>query len=140
LTVGRPFGTGKGEAADRARLVTVTDHPEQPPGPPGQPPPYQYQGGYYPPPDHPQATTALVLGILGLVLCGVIAPFAWQMGNRVMREIDASQGRLGGRSSASAGRIMGMVGTALLVFGLVIVLVVGLILGLAGLGALGSSS
>lgn len=121
--------------------MTVTDHPDQPPGPPGQPPPYQqYQGAYYAPPDHPQATTALVLGILGLVLCGVIAPFAWQMGNRVLREIDASQGRLGGRSSASAGRIMGIIGTALLAFGLVIVLVVALFAGLAGLGALSSNS
>ena len=120
--------------------MTVTDHPDQPPGPPGQPPPYQqFQGGYYPPPDHPQATTALVLGILGLVLCGVIAPFAWQMGNRVLREIDAAQGQLGGRSSANAGRIMGIVGTAMLVFSLVILLVGGLALGLAGLGALSSS-
>ena len=120
--------------------MTVTDHPDQPPGPPGQPPYQQYQGAYYTPPDHPQATTALVLGILGLVLCGVLAPFAWQMGNRVLREIDASQGQLGGRSSASAGRIMGIIGTALLVFSLVILLVVGLVFGLVGLGALGSSS
>jgi hypothetical protein len=35
---------------------------------------------------------------------------------------------------------MGMIGTALLVFSLVILLVVGLVFGLVGLGALGSSS
>jgi uncharacterized membrane protein YjgN (DUF898 family) len=116
--------------------VTVTDHPDQPPGPPGQPPLYQqYQGAYYAPPDHPQATTALVLGILGLVLCGVIAPFAWQMGNRVLREIDGSQGQLGGRGNANAGRIMGIIGTALLVLGLVILLVGGLVFGLVALSA-----
>ena len=120
--------------------MTVTDHPDQPQGPPGQPPYPPYQGAYYAPPDHPQATTALVLGILGLVLCGVCAPFAWHMGNRVLREIHASQGRLGGQSSASAGRIMGMIGTALLVFSLVILLLAGLVLGLVGLGALDSSS
>jgi len=35
---------------------------------------------------------------------------------------------------------MGIIGTALLVFGLVILLLVGLLFGLAGLGALSSSS
>ena len=117
--------------------MSVTDHPDQPPGPPGQGPPYQpsqpYQGAYHAPPDHPQATTTLVLGILGLVVCGVLAPFAWHMGNRVLREIDGSQGQLGGRGNANAGRIMGIIGTALLVLSLVILLVGGLVLGLVTL-------
>ena len=114
--------------------MSVTDHPDQPPGPPGQGPPYPpYQGAYHAPPDHPQATTTLVLGILGLVVCGVLAPFAWQMGSRVLREIDGSQGQLGGRGNANAGRIMGIIGTALLVLSLVILLVGGLVLGLVTL-------
>jgi hypothetical protein len=46
-------------------------------------------------PDHPKATTSLVLGILGIVICGIIAPFAWQMGKRTVAEIDASNGQLG---------------------------------------------
>ncbi|MEP6814051.1 MAG: DUF4190 domain-containing protein [Marmoricola sp.] len=96
----------------------MTD-PNQTPNQPYQPP---YQPQYQVLPDHPQATTVLVLGILGLVLCGVIAPFAWTMGNRVQGEIDASRGTLGGRSSANAGRIMGIIGTVLLiVYGVVIV-------------------
>ncbi|HEY3482639.1 MAG TPA: hypothetical protein VGL02_27450 [Streptomyces sp.] len=49
--------------------------PSYPPGPPG--PPYGYG---YPPPgygvEHPQGTTVLVLGILSLVICGVLGPFA----------------------------------------------------------------
>lgn len=78
--------------------------------------------GYAPlPPNHPQATTALVLGILGIVVCGVIAPFAWSMGGTAVREIDASGGQWGGRTEANAGRILGMVGTILLVLGLVLV-------------------
>jgi uncharacterized membrane protein YjgN (DUF898 family) len=56
----------------------------------------------------------LILGILGLVLCQLISPFAWVMGNRVLAEIDASNGQLGGRSQANAGRICGIVGTALI--------------------------
>jgi hypothetical protein len=72
-----------------------------------------------------------VLGILGLVLCQVLSPFAWGVGGRPVREIDASRGALGGRGSANAGRILGVVGTVLLVGGLVVgaVLVVGLATG-----------
>ena len=78
--------------------------------PPGYGPPAY--GGYGPPaPNHPQATTVLILGILGLVLCGIIGPFAWVMGNRVVGEIDASGGRWGGRSEANIGRVLGIVVT-----------------------------
>ena len=84
----------------------------------GAPPPYASV------PDHPSATTVLVLGILGLVLCQVLSPVAWVMGNRVVREIDASQGRQGGRSSANAGRVCGIVGTILLGVAVVVVLLV----------------
>ena len=69
--------------------------------------------------DHPQTTTILVLGILGLVVCGVLGPFAWSMGNRALREIDASQGQLGGRDTVNIGRILGMVATILLIVGVV---------------------
>lgn len=104
---------------------------------PGQPP---YLPRYQVIPDHPQATTVLVLGILGLVLCGVIAPFAWSMGNRVQAEIDASHGATGGRSSANAGRIMGIIGTVLLiVYALFVVAMFG-IFGLTALGAATVSS
>lgn len=64
--------------------------------------------------DHPQATTILVLGILGLVLCQVLGPFAWSMGSKALREIDASQGMLGGRETVNIGRILGIVATVLL--------------------------
>ena len=107
--------------------------PNQPPNPyqPTQPysqpyqQPYQQQPPYGGPQygaaaqDHPQSTTVLVLGILGLVVCGLIAPFAWVMGNRVVREIDASNGTIGGRGNANAGRICGIIGTCLVGLGLV---------------------
>jgi hypothetical protein len=79
-------------------------------------------------PEHPSATTGLVLGIVGLVgimtcagLTLVLSPFAWVISGRVLREIDASPGRYSGREKASAGRIMGMIGTALLALGVVAV-------------------
>ncbi len=104
----------------------------QPP-PPGQPPygpPNQYGAPAYgfAPPDHQQATLVLILGILGLVLCQVISPFAWVMGNRVVAEIDASNGQLGGRGSANAGRICGIIGTFLVGLSLLIVAAVVVIL------------
>ena len=36
------------------------------------------------------------------------------MGNRVIREIDAAGGTIGGRSNANAGRICGIIATVLL--------------------------
>jgi hypothetical protein len=84
-------------------------------------------------PEHPSATTGLVLGIVGLVgimtcagLTLVLSPFAWVISRRVLREIDASPGRYSGREKASAGRIMGMIGTALLALG--VIAIVGIIL------------
>jgi hypothetical protein len=76
-------------------------------------------------PEHPSANTGLVLGIIGLVgllTCGgltlVLSPFAWVISGRALRDIDASPGRYSGREKVSAGRIMGMIGTALLALGL----------------------
>ncbi len=107
----------------------------QPPyygAPPSYGPPPGYPGGGYPM-DHPKATTSLVLGILGFVVCGVLSPFAWRMGKRAVAEIDASQGQLGGRGSAQAGYVLGLIGTILLVLAvLLLVLVVLLVvMGLA---------
>ena len=61
--------------------------------------PPQQGGGYQSPApqDHPRATTALILGILGVVLCYILAPFAWKIGKQAVNEIDASGGQLGGR-------------------------------------------
>ncbi len=121
---------------------------QQPPYPPqtpyGQQPPYPPQGAYgqqpgyggYAP-DHPKATTSLILGILGLVVCGILAPFAWQMGKRTVSEIDASHGQLGGRGTAQAGYILGLIGTILL--GLALLVAVGLVV-LAVVGMMGSAS
>jgi hypothetical protein len=79
-----------------------------------------YQQQYVPVQDHPQSTTALILGILGVVLCQVLGPVALFMGRKAMREIDASGGALGGRGNAQVGYILGIVGTILLGVGIVI--------------------
>ncbi|HZC71269.1 MAG TPA: DUF4190 domain-containing protein [Jatrophihabitans sp.] len=100
-------------------------------GPPGPEEPYGSQHGGYPPPgwriEHPQGTTVLVLGILSLVVCGILGPFAWSMGNRALTEIDAQPNYYSNRGSVVAGRICGIIATILLIIGVVIlVLVLGL--------------
>jgi hypothetical protein len=64
-----------------------------------------------------------VLGILGILVCQVVAPFAMVIGRRAVKEIDASNGAIGGRGSAQAGYIMGIIGTVLLALGVLIVIV-----------------
>ncbi|MEV5648298.1 DUF4190 domain-containing protein [Nocardia sp. NPDC052254] len=86
------------------------------------PPPPSYGYAPYPAPDHPQANTILILGILSL-FCGVLGPFAWVMGRRTLREIDASYGTIGGRSNVQVGYIFGIVSTVLTAVGLIMTLV-----------------
>jgi hypothetical protein len=118
----------------------VTTGPENPYGLPQQP--YGYPQQPYPSrpaPQHPSAVTAMALGIVGLagvVSCGgvtlVLAPFAWAIGSRAVKEIDAApHGTYSGRNEANSGRIMGIIGTILLVLGVlalftVVVLIVAL--------------
>ncbi|MEU4648080.1 DUF4190 domain-containing protein [Nocardia fluminea] len=105
-------------------------------GPQGYPQGYP-QSYYGPPPVHPQATTVLVLGVLGMSLCGFCAPFAWFKGRTVLAEIDGSGGQIGGRTQVYAGYILGIVGTCLLAF---TVLIFGVALVLMIVGAMAGSS
>ena len=143
----RPSGpSGPSGPSDQEQPGYWEQQAQQPPygepgyGPPGYGPPYGQPPGYQPPmqyaPDHPRATTVLVLGILGIVVCGVIAPFAWAMGKQTLREIDASNGMLGGRGATNVGYILGIIGTILL--GLSLLLVVGMF-GLFGMTAVSTN-
>ncbi|GAA3548357.1 hypothetical protein GCM10022419_030820 [Nonomuraea rosea] len=82
-----------------------------------------------PPQTHPHGTTILVLGILSLVVCTFIGPFAWVMGNTALREIDESGHYYDNRSAVQAGRICGIISSAMLILvAALIVTVVGLAL------------
>ncbi|MDP9464256.1 MAG: DUF4190 domain-containing protein [Actinomycetota bacterium] len=108
-----------------------------PPPPPGWGNEPQRPWGNAPPPpgfiahgqfgltrEHPQGTTILVLGILSLVVCGVLGPFAWSMGNKALREIDASGEMWSNRGNVTAGRICGIISTCLLAAGILLFIVV----------------
>ena len=65
--------------------------------------------------DHPKGMTILILGILSLVCCSPLGIAAWVMGNKTLKEIDAEPGRYSNRQIVQIGRILGIIGTVLLV-------------------------
>lgn len=133
---GQPGDAGQGEQQGYWQQQAQNQPPGygQVPPPPGA---YPSQGQVQYAPDHPKATTSLVLGILALVLCQLLGPFAWSMSKRTLNEIDASQGRVGGRSAAQVGYVLGIIATVLLVLS---ILVLVFVVGLAGLGAMASGA
>ncbi|HEY5981353.1 MAG TPA: DUF4190 domain-containing protein [Microlunatus sp.] len=71
--------------------------------------PYQQPAYGYLPPNHPKATTAMVLGIIGIVLCPFVGIGGFVLGGRARREIDAAPGQWGGRGTATAGWVLGII-------------------------------
>jgi hypothetical protein len=61
-----------------------------------------------------QATTALVLGILSLVCCGILGPFAWYLGSQELKAIAAGSSPAAGEGLAKIGMILGILGTVYL--------------------------
>ena len=98
--------------------------PSFPPPPPNDPAPAQVPGG----------VAALVLGVLSIVLCPLCGPFAWSLGRKGEQAADAAGGTLGGRGLATAGKILGMIGT------LFLLLLIGFLVLSIAVGGSGSES
>jgi hypothetical protein len=89
----------------------------------------QDSGGYTPAPygqgysasagDHPQGTTILVLGIVGIFFT-ICAPIAWYLGSRALKEIKASGATYNNQQQIVIGRMLGIIFTILAIIGLVI--------------------
>ncbi len=71
-----------------------------------------------------RGTLILILGILGLVLCQFLAPFAWIMGKGDMEKIDSGAMDPEGRGLTQAGMICGIIGTIILVLSLLSIIAV----------------
>jgi hypothetical protein len=99
-----------------------------------QPPQFPSNSGAYP--EASQATTVLILGIIGLILCQLLGPVAWVMGNNELQAIDAGRRPPENRSNANAGRILGIIATVLLGLGIVFLI---LVLGVAGISSVDTS-
>jgi hypothetical protein len=105
------------DATDRTHTFWAPDTYPLQPGYPNQP-------AYGILRDHSQATVSLVLG--AIALCTgllIVSPIAWWLGNQALAEIDASPGVYSNRGMAQAGQICGLIGTALLGVGLLLLLV-----------------
>jgi hypothetical protein len=117
---------------------------QQPPAYGEQQPAYGQQPGYGQNPyggyaavgqAHPQGVAVLVLGILGIVVCGICAVIAWVMGNKAIKEIDANPTAYNNRQMVNVGRILGMVGTIIwgaFIVIYVVVIIVGVVAAQSG--------
>jgi hypothetical protein len=78
-----------------------------------------------------RGTLVLILGILGLVLCGPIGIAAWVMGGGDLKQMDAGLMDPSGRSTTNAGRICGIIATILTI----IAVVIGILFAVLGVGS-----
>ncbi|NLE98728.1 MAG: hypothetical protein GX596_12195 [Propionibacterium sp.] len=91
-----------------------------------QQPGYGYAGGWAPAPEHPRATTVLVLGILGF-LFAIPAFFGWYMGGKAKKEIQQGANyRWDG--ALKVGYILSIVASILTIAGVVLYLFLILVL------------
>jgi hypothetical protein len=100
-------------------LAGLPSDPPPAPPPPAAAPGYgagpPAPGGYYGPRQgNTSAILALILGIVGIVVLPLVAPFAWWQGVVGKRNVDRGL-TTENRGLAVAGQVMGIIGTVLLV-------------------------
>jgi hypothetical protein len=89
-----------------------------PPPPPGYGP---APGGYGAPVgNNGKAIWALVLGILGILCCGILGIPAIILGKQAQGEIDRTGGAQGGRGMATAGFVLGIIACVWLVVSIIL--------------------
>ena len=66
-----------------------------------------------------RGTMALVMGLLGLLVCQLFSPAAWYVGHRELRAARSGESTSGDVGIAKAGMILGVIGTVLLALGFV---------------------
>jgi hypothetical protein len=67
-------------------------------------------------------TTILVLGILSIVFLPILGPVAWIMGNNALVTLNSGYADQSQRSNVVAGRICGIIGTVVLILGIIYVI------------------
>ena len=76
-----------------------------------------------------RGTLILILGILGLVVCGPLGIAAWVMGSSDLKEIDAGTMDPAGRGTTNAGKICGMIATILMIIYIIVGFLVATLVG-----------
>jgi len=100
--------------------------PSPPPAAPQWGPPLAPQGAYYAPPrTEGTATAALIVAILGWVMCPIIASVvALALAHSAGNKIDASGGQLTGAGLVRAAQIIAWIQIGLITFGMLVAAVV----------------
>ena len=78
------------------------------------------------------ATLILVLGIVGLLCCGLLGPVVWYMGKQELQGIAEGRINAANEGTAKAGMILGIITTVLLILSILWLIFFG---GMAILGA-----
>jgi hypothetical protein len=83
------------------------------PPPPMTPPGYSPYGGGAAAQSNSKATSSMVCGIVGLLICGIVlGPIAIVLSSQAKREIAASPGRYTNAGMATAGQVLGIIAVA----------------------------
>ena len=85
---------------------------------PAPPPHPGSAGGAYP--EASQATLALILGILSVLVLSILGPFAWWLGGKEKKAIDEGRRDPSNRGQAVAGWVLGIIGTIFLIIGVLV--------------------
>lgn len=115
------YGSQQYGSGEHGYQQSANPYVQQPTNPYEQPaqqpyPPMAVYSPYAMQPEHPNATTVLILGILALVLGGVTGPFAWVMGHKARRQIRENPGMYRDGGMLTVGWVLGIVGTCYLAF------------------------
>lgn len=131
-----PYSSGYPEPNGPANLIGTPGYPVYAPSAyagqnrPVIADPVAYDYGYNRPmgaSTHPQAATSMVLGILGLLVFGPLAPVAWYQAAKARREMSAEPYRWRPSGMITAGLVMGIIGTVLLGLAVALVMFVAVI-------------
>ncbi|MDD4224198.1 MAG: hypothetical protein PHD87_06390 [Candidatus Cloacimonetes bacterium] len=90
---------------------------QNPPAPPE--PPYQQAPQFQRPEPH-RGALILIFGIIGLFTCAIFSVLAWIFGNEDLKKMDSGRMDPAGRDNTNAGRILGIIGVAFNLLGLLI--------------------
>ncbi len=82
------------------------------PPPPG-PPEIPFQR-----PEPHRGMLVLIFGIIGLFTCAIFSVLAWIFGNEDLKKMESGRMDPAGRDTTNAGRILGIIGVALNVLGI----------------------
>ncbi|MEQ8769703.1 MAG: hypothetical protein RIB60_04245 [Phycisphaerales bacterium] len=87
-----------------------------------------------------RATLVFVLGLLGILLCQLLGPFAWIMGKGDLAKMESGRMNAEGKGLTQAGMICGIIATVLLCISILMTLLWVVFVIVLGVGAAAAGS